>query len=229
MVRHLNAALDESRRWRFLARADPRRERLTAGGATRKLPQRRSVPDLGAQTAPRTRIALRSRRPGRPPRPPDHPDPTAPSAWPTSSAPTRRLSADRHARRRRRREHAGTLVYDSWLTTASTRTARTRATTPSATATPQLRLGATPLSPDSGSALLDGHREALGVLSTVAIATPSAGTGVGDLGGELAHADSHGQAVSLAPGTEPFRGPCSPSDPPAPRSRRHYNRAREGA
>jgi hypothetical protein len=64
---------------------------------------------------------------------------------------------------------------------------------------------------DSGSAFLDGSGAALGVLSTVAIAPLAASNGVGDLAKELDYANTTGGlAVSLAQGTEPFRGPLLP-------------------
>jgi hypothetical protein len=59
---------------------------------------------------------------------------------------------------------------------------------------------------DSGSAVLDASGNALGTLSTLALA-PLAGTnGVGDLDHELAYAQQHGGIAGLAlvPGTEPF-------------------------
>jgi hypothetical protein len=64
---------------------------------------------------------------------------------------------------------------------------------------------------DSGSAFLNGSGEALGVLSTVALAPLAASNGVGDLGRELAYLASHTSfAVTPATGTEPFRGPLLP-------------------
>jgi hypothetical protein len=58
---------------------------------------------------------------------------------------------------------------------------------------------------DSGSGFMDGSGNALGVLSTVAIAPLAGSNGVGDLAKELAYANSHGMVgVSLVPGTEPF-------------------------
>jgi hypothetical protein len=59
---------------------------------------------------------------------------------------------------------------------------------------------------DSGSAFLDAQGNALGVLSTLAIA-PLAGTnGVGDVAHELAYAQANGgiSGLRLVPGTEPF-------------------------
>lgn len=58
---------------------------------------------------------------------------------------------------------------------------------------------------DSGSAFLNESGQALGVLSTVALAPLTGSNGVGDLGKELAYARSHGfPGVALANGTEPF-------------------------
>ena len=59
---------------------------------------------------------------------------------------------------------------------------------------------------DSGSAFLDGNGNALGVLSTVAIAPLAGSNGVGDLAKELAFAQSHSGigGLALVPGTEPF-------------------------
>jgi hypothetical protein len=98
----------------------------------------------------------------------------------------------------------------------------------------ELRLGLTPLSPktgislgdtgtgwshtvytatpgipgDSGSPFLDDTGQALGVLSTVAIAPLAGSNGVGDLARELAYLHAHTSltAVQLASGTEPFDG-----------------------
>ncbi|MEO7262947.1 MAG: hypothetical protein ABI047_17095 [Jatrophihabitantaceae bacterium] len=58
---------------------------------------------------------------------------------------------------------------------------------------------------DSGSGFLDDSGNALGVLSTVAIAPLAGSNGVGDLAKELAYANTHGMAgVALVPGTEAF-------------------------
>jgi len=61
---------------------------------------------------------------------------------------------------------------------------------------------------DSGSAFLDANGNALGVLSTVAIAPLAASNGVGDVGREInyLHAHSSFGAVQLALGTQPFNG-----------------------
>jgi hypothetical protein len=64
---------------------------------------------------------------------------------------------------------------------------------------------------DSGSAFLDRSGQALGVLSTVAIAPLAGSNGVGDLSRELAYLGAHsGLSVTLQNGTEPFRGPLLP-------------------
>jgi hypothetical protein len=64
---------------------------------------------------------------------------------------------------------------------------------------------------DSGSAFLDAGGNALGVLSTVAIAPLAASNGVGDVAKELAYANSTGGFdVTLAQGTEAFTGPLLP-------------------
>jgi hypothetical protein len=65
---------------------------------------------------------------------------------------------------------------------------------------------------DSGSAFLDGAGKALGVLSTVAIAPLAASNGVGDLSHELdwLKANTTFTGVTLALGTQPFRGPLLP-------------------
>ena len=64
---------------------------------------------------------------------------------------------------------------------------------------------------DSGSAFLNRAGQALGVLSTVALAPLAGSNGVGDIGRELAYLTSHTNfAVTLANGTEPFRGPLLP-------------------
>ncbi len=59
---------------------------------------------------------------------------------------------------------------------------------------------------DSGSAFLDADGNALGVLSTLAIAPLAGSNGVGDLSHELAFAQAHSglSGLSLVPGTEPF-------------------------
>jgi hypothetical protein len=59
---------------------------------------------------------------------------------------------------------------------------------------------------DSGSAFLDGEGNALGTLSTLAIAPLAGSNGVSDLGHELAYAQANGGIAGLAlvPGTEPF-------------------------
>ena len=64
---------------------------------------------------------------------------------------------------------------------------------------------------DSGSAFLDASGNALGVLSTVAIAPLAGSNGVGDVAKELAYANSTGGfRVTLAQGTEAFTGPLLP-------------------
>ena len=59
---------------------------------------------------------------------------------------------------------------------------------------------------DSGSAFLDADGNALGTLSTLAIAPLAASNGVGDLAHELEFAQQHSDIAGLAlvPGTEPF-------------------------
>ena len=59
---------------------------------------------------------------------------------------------------------------------------------------------------DSGSAFLDAEGNALGVLSTLAIAPLAGSNGVGDLNSELnyAKANSGIGGLALVPGTEPF-------------------------
>src|SRR5439155_9125789 len=58
---------------------------------------------------------------------------------------------------------------------------------------------------DSGSAFLNASGQALGVLSTVAIAPLAGSNGVGDIGKEIAYAQAHGFAgLQLADGTEAF-------------------------
>jgi hypothetical protein len=58
---------------------------------------------------------------------------------------------------------------------------------------------------DSGSAFLNASGQAMGVLSTVAIAPLALSNGVGDLGKEIAYARAHGfSGLALANGTQPF-------------------------
>ena len=59
---------------------------------------------------------------------------------------------------------------------------------------------------DSGSGFLDAEGNALGTLSTLALAPLAGSNGVGDLSHELAYAQQHGGIAGLAlvPGTEPF-------------------------
>jgi hypothetical protein len=59
---------------------------------------------------------------------------------------------------------------------------------------------------DSGSAFLDAEGNALGTLSTLAVAPLAGSNGVGDLNHELGYAQQHGGIAGLAlvPGTEPF-------------------------
>ena len=59
---------------------------------------------------------------------------------------------------------------------------------------------------DSGSAFLDGEGNALGTLSTLAIAPLAGSNGVGDLDSELTYAQQHGgiAGLQLVPGTEAF-------------------------
>jgi hypothetical protein len=59
---------------------------------------------------------------------------------------------------------------------------------------------------DSGSAFLDGEGNALGTLSTLALAPLAGSNGVGDLDHELSYAQQHGgiAGLQLEPGTEPF-------------------------
>jgi hypothetical protein len=65
---------------------------------------------------------------------------------------------------------------------------------------------------DSGSAFLNRTGQALGVLSTVAIAPLAGSNGVGDLSRELAYLGAHTTfGVTLENGTEPFRGPLLPA------------------
>jgi hypothetical protein len=64
---------------------------------------------------------------------------------------------------------------------------------------------------DSGSAFLDKQGRALGVLSTLALAPIPASNGVGDITKELQYLAAHTSfGVTLAPGTEKFRGPLLP-------------------
>ncbi len=64
---------------------------------------------------------------------------------------------------------------------------------------------------DSGSAFIDRQGRAFGVLSTLQLAPVAGGNGVGDLSREIAYMESHGGPdVTLATGTEPFRGPLLP-------------------
>lgn len=60
---------------------------------------------------------------------------------------------------------------------------------------------------DSGSAFLNASGQALGVLSTVAIAPLALSNGVGDIGREVAYLQVHGNVagITLANGTEPFK------------------------
>lgn len=59
---------------------------------------------------------------------------------------------------------------------------------------------------DSGSAFLNGDGQALGILSTVAIAPLPLSNGVGDIGKEVAYARAHGFSdLTLVNGTEPFK------------------------
>lgn len=58
---------------------------------------------------------------------------------------------------------------------------------------------------DSGSAFLNKDGQALGTLSTVALAPLPASNGVGNLGSELAYARDHGfSGLQVVNGTEPF-------------------------
>jgi len=58
---------------------------------------------------------------------------------------------------------------------------------------------------DSGSGFLNGSGQAIGVLSTVALAPLAGSNGVGDLSRELAYARAHGLSdLAVANGTEPF-------------------------
>ena len=61
---------------------------------------------------------------------------------------------------------------------------------------------------DSGSAFIDGQGRAFGVLSTLQVLPLPGGNGVGDVSRELAYANAKaGLGVTLATGTEPFKGP----------------------
>jgi hypothetical protein len=58
---------------------------------------------------------------------------------------------------------------------------------------------------DSGSGFLNGSGQAIGVLSTVALAPLAGSNGVGDLSRELAYARAHGLGdLQVVNGTEPF-------------------------
>jgi len=59
---------------------------------------------------------------------------------------------------------------------------------------------------DSGSAFLDAEGNAVGTLSTLALAPLAGSNGVGDLHHELTYAQQHGglTGLRLVPGTEPF-------------------------
>jgi hypothetical protein len=58
---------------------------------------------------------------------------------------------------------------------------------------------------DSGSGFLNGSGQAIGVLSTVALAPLTGSNGVGDLSRELAYARAHGPSdLQVVNGTEPF-------------------------
>jgi hypothetical protein len=60
---------------------------------------------------------------------------------------------------------------------------------------------------DSGSAFLNADGQALGILSTVAIAPLPLSNGVGDVGKEIAYARAHGFSdLALVNGTQPFKG-----------------------
>jgi hypothetical protein len=63
---------------------------------------------------------------------------------------------------------------------------------------------------DSGSAFIDKDGKAFGILSTLQVAPTPASNGVGDVSRELSYAASHGMSVTLADGTEAFRGPLLP-------------------
>ena len=59
---------------------------------------------------------------------------------------------------------------------------------------------------DSGSAFLDAEGNALGTLSTLALAPLAGSNGVGDIAHELAYAKAHSgiRRLRLVRGTEPF-------------------------
>jgi hypothetical protein len=57
---------------------------------------------------------------------------------------------------------------------------------------------------DSGSAFLDKSGNALGVLSTVALAPLALSNGVGDIAREINYMHAHGVGANLVPGTEAF-------------------------
>jgi hypothetical protein len=58
-----------------------------------------------------------------------------------------------------------------------------------------------------GSAFLNADGQALGILSTVALAPLVASNGVGDLGKEIAYARAHGfPDLTLVNGTQAFKG-----------------------
>jgi S1-C subfamily serine protease len=60
---------------------------------------------------------------------------------------------------------------------------------------------------DSGSAFLNADGQALGILSTVALAPLVASNGVGDIGKEIAYARAHGfPDLTLVDGTQAFKG-----------------------
>ena len=61
---------------------------------------------------------------------------------------------------------------------------------------------------DSGSAFLDADGNAIGILSTLAIAPLAGSNGVGDVNHEInyMHAHSSFASVQLAPGTVAFNG-----------------------
>jgi hypothetical protein len=64
---------------------------------------------------------------------------------------------------------------------------------------------------DSGSGFIDKAGKAFGVLSTLQLAPAAGSNGVGDLSRELAYLAAHGSpSVTLANGTEAFRGPLLP-------------------
>jgi hypothetical protein len=64
---------------------------------------------------------------------------------------------------------------------------------------------------DSGSAFIDRSGRGFGVLSTLQIAPLAGANGVSDLSRMLAYMESHGGPdVTLALGTEAFRGPLLP-------------------